>query len=522
MFARTILGLDIGSYAVKIAELRAGLRGVEFLRIDQLVLPPHASPEEREATIQIYLEQNSIAREFVVSALSAERATQRHLRFPFTGKRVLQAIPFEVEEDLPVPLENVVLTHEHVLAGSDQTDVLAVLAPRSEVELHLESMRRMELEPRTIEVEGAVLANLSNYLGLTEVGRLLIDIGHSKTTLCLLVDGKPSLLRTVPVAGRHLTEAIARDQRLPYDAAQETKHQDGLFEPMSTKPASQSIGNLLDQLVRETMRSLQSVVGDPLDPIAPGEIVLVGGTAQAAGLDDYFEERTGLPTRLLEVPEGAEGSAHFANAGPVVYAHAAALALRGSTTERVTQMDLRQGEFSYTPDLSGLRGQLQITIALFGLVLALWVASLGAQLWSAERRGTALREAVASLYQQTFPNDPVPQDAAPAFDAKLRETRELANHLGVIGGGISVLEVLREISDRIPANLDISLSDLRLERRSVRARGYAQDFVSVDRVRAELEKVDFFERVTLSDVVNEPRRGGKSFSLTIELAGNSE
>ena len=85
-----------------------------------------------------------------------------------------------------------------------------------------------------------------------------------------------------------------------------------------------------------------------------------------------------------------------------------------------------------------------------------------------------------------------------------------------------MLEVLRHLSERIPESLEISLTDLRLERHTVRARGYTRDFVSVDRVRAELEKVDVFSQVRLSDVVNEPRRGGKSFSLTIQFTGDSE
>ena len=34
----------------------------------------------------------------------------------------------------------------------------------------------------------------------------------------------------------------------------------------------------------------------------------------------------------------------------------------------------------------------------------------------------------------------------------------------------------------------------------------------------QLSKVEFFDEVILSDVVNAPRRGGKSFSLTIKFA----
>ena len=105
MFSRRVLGLDIGSYSVKAVELRAGLRDLEFLRLEEARFSLEASPEEREATIQLFLAEMELDREFTVCALPTERVTQRHLRFPFSGaKRIESAIPFELEEDLPFPL----------------------------------------------------------------------------------------------------------------------------------------------------------------------------------------------------------------------------------------------------------------------------------------------------------------------------------------------------------------------------------------------------------------------------------
>ena len=49
MFSRTVLGLDIGSYSVKAVELRAGLRDLEFLRLEEARFSLEASPEERGA-----------------------------------------------------------------------------------------------------------------------------------------------------------------------------------------------------------------------------------------------------------------------------------------------------------------------------------------------------------------------------------------------------------------------------------------------------------------------------------------
>lgn len=519
MLERSIVGLDIGAWSLKLAELSAGLRGAAFARFEELPLPQSAPSEEVEATIQLWLQSKGFSPEVLVTALSTERLTQRHLRFPFAGaKRVSAAIGYEIDEELPVPMANVLVGHEQVLTRPDQTDVLVTLAGRGEVEQHLAAYRRMELEPRVVECEGASLANLTGYLGLSDVSRLMLDVGHVKTNLVLLVDGRPIALRRIPIAGSHLTAALAHDLRGSFDAAQEHKHNHGIFERGSTKPVSNGVRDLLERLVREVQRSVQSIVGDPLDPVAPTELVLVGGSARLPGLARFFEERTGLPARVLEVTRSGEGAEDFAAAGPALFAQAAALALRGAATERVTQTDFRQGDLAYSPDLSGLRPQLRLTVGLFALFLVVWSASAGARALFASHRIGALRGEVASILTQVFPGSEPGPDPMQTLETKAAETRKLAAHLGVTGKGLSVLEILRQISALTPQSLEISLDELSIERQSVSARGHTADFVSADQLKAELSKFEGFRRVLVTDVKTDPRRGGKTFSVSIKLS----
>ena len=523
MLERSVLGLDIGSWSVKIAELRAGLRGASFARFAELELPRNAPSEEIEATIQLWVQSRNFAPEVLITALSTEKLTQRHLRFPFAGaKRVAAALAFEIDEELPLPLSSVVLAHEQVLTRPDQTDVLVAIATHTDVEQHLASMRRMELEPRIVESEGASLANLSSFLRLDDVSRLILDVGHSKTNLCLLVDGKPIALRRIPIAGKHLSEALARDLKLSPDAAEEHKHERGVFEHGSSKPISPGVRDVLERLAREVQRSVQSVVGDPLDPVSPTEILLAGGSARLEGLAKFFAERTGLPAHVLEVTRSSEGGDRFAAAGAALFAQAAALALRGSSTERVTQSDFRQGDLGYSPDLSGLRPQLRFTVGLFALFLALWVASATLRAWLEGRRVATSQAQLASIYTQVFPDAQPSNAPLEALETRAAETRELAAHLGVTGKGLSVLEILRQISTLTSESLEISLDELSIERQSIVARGHSADFVSADQLKAELSKFDGFQRVLVTDVKTDTRRGGKTFTVSIKLGGSDE
>ena len=111
MFERMVTGLDLGSYSTKVVELKVGLRGAQLSRCAEWVYPQGATPPEIEAGLKLYLAREGIATETVVTSLPGTRLTQRRLRFPFVGKQVASAIAIEIAEDLPVPLDSMVLTH---------------------------------------------------------------------------------------------------------------------------------------------------------------------------------------------------------------------------------------------------------------------------------------------------------------------------------------------------------------------------------------------------------------------------
>jgi general secretion pathway protein L len=366
------------------------------------------------------------------------------------------------------------------------------------------------------DVEGAVLANLSRYWNEDGLGRLVLDVGHSKTNLCLVVEGKPVLLRRIPVAGRHFTEAITADKGFSFEEAQAYKHEYGAFEFGSTKPASPALGSMLERLARETLRSLESMVSDPHDPAAPSQLLVVGGSAQLDGLSGFLEERTGLERVELDLGAGPR-----LGLGAPRFAQAAALALRGTGRRAATQIDLRQDEFAYTADLSALRTQLQVSAGLFLLVLALWFASTVARMLISESRVETLQQTLASIHTQAFPNSRADGDFMQAIEREFRGTRELADHLGVTGRGLSILDALQEISTRVPAELDITFDELRIDRTNITGRGHTRDFVSADQLRSQLSRIEGFGSVLVSDVVNDSRRGGKNFTLKIRLEDES-
>jgi Tfp pilus assembly PilM family ATPase len=231
-FLKNVLGLDLGSHTIKAVELAQGLRTVEVVRL-------HAEPRDPELSLanQVtrMLSIQSFRRDNVVAALRGDRISVRRLSFPFAEKRrVAQAVPFELEDQVPFDIADMVTDWQLVEREGTQSHVVSVLAPRTEVSALIETLHQARCDARIIESEGLVLANLASSFEFPGT-RLLVDIGHAKTAICAVRSGKPVAARSIGIAGRSFTEAVAQERLLSLEQAERWKHERGVAEPASDR-----------------------------------------------------------------------------------------------------------------------------------------------------------------------------------------------------------------------------------------------------------------------------------------------
>ena len=513
---KNVVGLDLGSHSIKAVELQQNLRGFQVLQVRSLPREPDFPLAE---LVHRLFTLYRFSTDHVVSALPGDRISSRRLTFPFRERRKLaQAVPFEVADEVPFELEDIVIDWELLDGERSKANVIANVAPRAEVSAFLETLREAECEPRTLEAEGLVLGNLAGLFAL-DGNRLLIDLGHRKTTLCLLVEGRALGARTVPVGGEALTAAIAEDRGLGLEAAEQLKCERGVFDRHLAVlgPRTEAV---LDRIGREIVRSLGSAE-TVLGAREISQTSLFGGTAQLDRLDDYLAERTGIPTaRIGYPPEGADAGL-VAAGEPVLFAPAIALAVRGTAQAR-TRMNFRQDEFAVRVDLGRFGREFRSTAVLAAVSLGLALLSFGIGTWLDSRRAAALEREVARLYAEAFPGRPVPTSPLSALRSEVETANERADFLGVYRGNLSALDVLTEISSHVPKDLDVVLEELSIDRQTIRMRVYGKSFEAADRLRAELAKFPPFHQVRVGAIETDRKRGGKRFNVTIGLAEPKE
>ena len=506
-----VLGLDLGGHSLKAVELRPTLRGIEAVQLR--TLPRTDADAPTAELVRQFIELHRFGTDHVVVALNGSKLSTRRLEFPFGERRKLQqAVPFAVEEELPFDLEDVVVDWTVTSRDRSHASVLAAIAPRAEVSGLLDTLAEAGCAPRTLEAEGLVLGNLAAIFDLPG-RRLLADLGHTKTTLCLLVAGQAVATRTVPVGGRDLTQALADDRGFSLEEAERAKCEEGIFGRDGTAPPQTA--KVLDRLAREMVRTLGAIeemlAAEPLDGIT-----IFGGTALLGQLDSYIAAETGIPTERLGLPREGTDEGLVAGGPPILFASAIALALRG-TAQAQTQLNFRQDEFAVRVDLSQMLGAFRGTGWLLLATALLTLVGFSTGIVVESRRATGLEQQAERLYAEAFPNVPLPTDPMRALRQQVTTANEKADFLGVYPGNLSALDLLTELSGLVPRNLEISLEELSIDRQTVRMRVRGKSFRDADRLSAELAKFHPFASFRIGAIETDPKTGNKRFNVTISM-----
>jgi general secretion pathway protein L len=163
-----------------------------------------------------------------------------------------------------------------------------------------------------------------------------------------------------------------------------------------------------------------------------------------------------------------------------------------------------------------LRRRFLPTISIAGVLLLLALVNVGVIRVKDHRRIDKLDAQMTEIFRQTLPGTSRIVDPLSQMRAGVSEMQRRAQALGIYGGNVTALGVLREISGRVPPGVDVTITDLSIDEARIRVHGTTPSYELVDKLKTELAQVPFFREVNVADVKTD-RDGGKSFNLTITM-----
>jgi type IV pilus assembly protein PilM len=301
---RPLLGVDIGSTAVKVVRLGYDRRGpvLRYAGLTELVHTEEESGsggQDRGAVMALYemFREGRLRRQKMAVSYTGKSLIVRYLMLPKMPRdEIKEAIRWEAKKLVPQPLEQMIL--DYLIVGETEErdlkryEILLIVAERESVLSQLEGLKPFRSQIAAMDVNPLALFNAVklNYPSDLEENLVFVDIGAHQMTINISKRGILRFTRSVQLGGEDITKALMQALRVEYHEAEQMKRQRGLTE---------STGNETDGHVRETIKSeadrmileIQRSVDYYRAQFREGgirKVIVMGGTPLMPGFKDYF------------------------------------------------------------------------------------------------------------------------------------------------------------------------------------------------------------------------------------------
>jgi type IV pilus assembly protein PilM len=328
--AKTTVGLDIGSSAIKVVEVEQRREGLRLVNYGMAELVPEAIVEgeimDRQLvveTIQNLFESREIRRRMVTTGVSGRGVIVKKItmeRLPPQEAR--EAIHWEAEQHVPYDINDVALDFAilDTDVGPNQMQVLLVAAKRELISAHADLVREAGLIPAVIDVNSFAVQNAAenNYDFLKGEVVAMVNVGAELTNINLVQGGVPLYTQDLSLGGNSFIEALQKKYQVSREEAVTALRSREGGSTLDVAPVVKSYRSDLGVALERSLVYLKSN-GDT-DHI--DRILLSGGGAKIRGLADSLGEKMKVPVELTDpmkrIPYAPEafGDADPAELGP--------------------------------------------------------------------------------------------------------------------------------------------------------------------------------------------------------------
>lgn len=302
-FSKRVLGLDIGSSTIKLADISVGRSDATLNYFGFLPMPvPQAGSGELSNpgliadAIKSLFAQSKTRGKSVASGLWGTSVIVKKISMPRVEKKILsQQIRWEAEQYIPFDPSEISLTFE-VLPGRqdpDSMEVLLVAAQNAIIKTYRDVMSRANLNLEVLDVNGFALGNIfqHNYGKLSGQTVAVLNVGAVATNLVVLHEGETIFTRDIPVGGFQYSNDIHRDLGVTLPEAEALK----LSAVMGQEVPQQVhtiMANANDALVDEFRNSFDFFSASN-GGITISKVYFTGGSGFVAGLMGKAAQVTG-------------------------------------------------------------------------------------------------------------------------------------------------------------------------------------------------------------------------------------
>ena len=307
MSALPKIGLDIGSASIKLAELVPSGKKWKLLTMASMPSPSNWMSNMKSNQVLIaqliakLVKEAGVHSRKVVVSLPEEQVSSHVIELPtMEDTEVEQALQWQVEQYIPMPLDQAVWSYQIVrrdAVGSDGIEVLIAAVAKSLVEFYRSVAESAGLEVLALETE--LMSTARSVLPSTPQLAMVVDIGSNSTDMGLVQNGNLLFTRAVPTASNAFNRAIETGLGLESSQAEEYKNTYGFSNNHLEGKLLEMMGPVLNMIIEEIKKTM-----DFYSTKHHGEVVkfitLSGGAAAIPEIVGQISTKLGIEVNMAD------------------------------------------------------------------------------------------------------------------------------------------------------------------------------------------------------------------------------
>jgi len=305
MINKNIIGIDISDFSIEAVLLSKKRNNFKVLSFSRYRLSPDIISDGRILNKKRLVEDlnklfdlarpKKINPKRVFISVPESKVFSRILFLPknIKNKDLIKIAKLKAEEYIPTKREDLISAIKILPTSNNYKEILYSAVQADVIKDLVEVFESMD-----IQVMGATMESISSFAGLKDDLKkkvtLLLDIG-SRTTIASVFDNN-GIRDTIniDIAGHKVSNILMEKLQISHSSAREKKRSVGLRKLDEDGRIMMAIQGQFQPLLEEIKKFINFYEESNKQRIE--QVILIGGTAQMPGVDEYFKENLGLPT----------------------------------------------------------------------------------------------------------------------------------------------------------------------------------------------------------------------------------
>ena len=298
---KNLIGLDIGSSAIKAVGLRGRLGSLQLASISYETLQTDSIADGQ--IMELNDVSNCIANIFtsqqiktdqVVAGVSGNSVIVKNIIVPQMSEAELEeSIDWHAEEHIPFDIADVSLDYQIVDSNPDSLHVLMAACKRDRIANLKQAIQLAGKQPVIIDIDAFALQNCyeANYDADPDETVALLNIGASTMNINILHGTRSMSIRDVSFGGKQYTTHLQKELGLTFEQAERLKRGEAPgegTEPPPIEPMLEGVSEILALEIQKTFDFYRTTAAAPSATVQ--KILISGGGSKLRGLHEFLAD----------------------------------------------------------------------------------------------------------------------------------------------------------------------------------------------------------------------------------------